>query len=639
MASDLGRLSALGPREPWQCAYLFPHSWDDLSQCYTRFRNLPLGKKVVLRGRLDGELDVRYNDKKVPRLSGYITDGLVQVGFSAFGDSRPIQNAILEAPEDVILYGEVSIFNRSLTLKGVEVIPPNWVGRLRPIYPGKTKVISPDTVRKRMMSVLGSAVPQAIDWLCSSMKRHERDLLALVECEEGWTLDELVKRAHLPRSLKEGRYAHLMFDRIAALAVVKRSFAHVEKTSVPSRFQALPWRELASSFPFPLSMEQEVAIKDIIKRIQSPGVLRHCLSGDVGTGKTAVYFTVAAAMVAAGGRVVVMLPNEPLAQQIANEFRALWSLINVTYVSGSNTDAGDLSQARLLVGTQALLFRDIGTIDLLIVDEQQKFSRQQREEMLTEGTHLLEVSATCIPRSQALLRFGAISMSRLHQGHVQKTITTRIWRSTERPMAMSDIRDTIDQGGKVIVVYPKRVTDDTSSVLLPSADEAFHQWNRLFPDLVRLAHGGLDEEENAVAIRDMVEGAGAILISTSLIEVGINIPNLRRIVVVHAERFGLSTLHQIRGRVAREGGEGFCDLILPFKVKEEVEERLQILCDSNDGFVVAEADMKIRGFGDLSSVSSKQSGSDETFLYGRNLQVDALDFILSRDTGQPLIAG
>ena len=431
--------------------------------------------------------------------------------------------------------------------------------------------------------------------------------------------------------MDEGRAAQATLERIAALGVVRESAKYYLPSSTPVSAVSTPrWDVWANRIPFTLAQEQQNAINEILQRHYSGRILRHCLSGDVGTGKTAVYGTVAATALSSGQRVAIMLPNETLARQTYTDLSTWWPELCPRFISGSSKPDGDLRQNQFLIGTQALLFANLGKIDLLIVDEQQKFSREQREKLLDAQTGLLEVTATCIPRSQALIRFGTLSMSKLRQGHVQKTIHTRIWRSEGRRQLMFDVRQTIEAGAKVLVVYPKRDRGGQDSVsILPSAEEAFSQWDRLFPDKVRLAHGGLDDNLNEEAILDLRSGKASILVSTSLVEVGINIPNLRRCVVVHAERFGLSTLHQMRGRVARDGGVGYCDLMLPNPVKEDVDYRLQILEATSDGFEVAEHDMAIRGFGNLAPDSERQSGFDETFLFGRPLKPELLDAVLN----------
>jgi ATP-dependent DNA helicase RecG len=172
---------------------------------------------------------------------------------------------------------------------------------------------------------------------------------------------------------------------------------------------------------------------------------------------------------------------------------------------------------------------------------------------------------------------------------------------------------------------------------LKSAAEVFDKWEKLFPGRARLIHGQMTAADKESALADMRSGAAAVLIATTVIEVGMNLPLLRRVVVIHPERFGVSTLHQIRGRVARHGGVGYCDLFLPNPVKETTMERLRILERTQDGFTVAEHDMRLRGVGDLSRISSRQSGADLTFFFGRPVSVEALDAVMIKmdEMGEP----
>ena len=357
--------------------------------------------------------------------------------------------------------------------------------------------------------------------------------------------------------------------------------------------------------------------------------MRRLLSGDVGTGKTAVYGLALAYCIKHGAKAAVLLPNQTLARQIHGDMTAWWPELKPHLVTG-NSEQVDASSS-LVIGTTALLHRDLGEQDILVVDEQHKFSREQRERLAKPGVHLLEVSATSIPRTQALVRYGALHVSKLTQGHVRKVINTSIITHGDRAVLFADLRKAISRGDKLLVIYPRRgdEEDDIESPL-PSAEEAFASWRHAFGDLVRLVHGARAAEENQQTIQDMIEGRARVLVSTTVVEVGVTIPGLRHCVVVHAERFGLTTLHQIRGRLCRDGGSGTFALYLPAPVKPEVHARLQVLVDTTDGFEVAERDMRIRGFGDLSANSDKQTGDGMGFLIGRPVDVDALDQAIAR---------
>jgi ATP-dependent DNA helicase RecG len=282
-------------------------------------------------------------------------------------------------------------------------------------------------------------------------------------------------------------------------------------------------------------------------------------------------------------------------------------------------------RSQIVIGTTALLHREGVKPRLVIVDEQHKFSREQREQMVGHGVHLLEVSATCIPRSQALVQYGVMSVSRLNGCHVNKTIHTKVWTNNERHGLFNSIKQTVASGHKVLVIYPKRGEGDDEDGGLQSVERAAASWDRVFPNQIRVAHGGRTADENDAAIKDVSAGRACILISTTVIEVGITIPRLRHAIVVHAERFGLTTLHQLRGRLCRDGGTGHFDLYLPSPCKKDVFDRLSILEKTADGFEVAEMDMRLRGFGDLSANSDKQTGDGASFLIGRNVSVDMLE--------------
>ncbi len=238
-----------------------------------------------------------------------------------------------------------------------------------------------------------------------------------------------------------------------------------------------------------------------------------------------------------------------------------------------------------------------------------------------------------------LARYGVVKVSKLTKPHTPMDIHTRIWSAEQSKELGRQVFETIKNGDQVLYVYPLREADECEEEKpagapgrrgneLTSATEIFEKWEKIYPGKVRLIHGQMADDEKTAALCDMREGRAAVLIATTVVEVGTNLPKLRRVVIVHPERHGLTTLHQIRGRVARLGGEGWCDLFLPYPLKEASMKRLQVLEETQDGFKVAEHDMRVRGVGDLSSNSSKQSGADGTFLFGRPVSIEALDAVM-----------
>ncbi len=622
--SGLGRLTALGIREPWQVAFYLPERWEDYSRVAQGERDLrdaPENARVCVAGRVHGDPSIRYDDgppRVVARIA--LSDG-ARVGITLFGNTK--EHAARLAPgRRVALAGEPRWIGGTWWLRNAAFVPERWIGRLCPVYPGRRGVIRADTVRERITDILPFVLPDACDWL----REH-------VPVDAPASLHEIIMDAHQPANILRGVNAHRWLVRANA-AYVAREVARIvsERRGEPrfriARDPALVDR-IAGALPFRLTGEQWRAVHEILRDMEE-GTMRRVLSGDVGTGKTPTYGVVAAYVAHAGGRVAIMMPNQTLARQAHEALSSWWPELAPVLVTGEGGAArSGLADARIVVGTTAILFRPELDPDLMIVDEQQKFSREQRERLVRPGVHLLEVSATCIPRTQALVHYGALAVSMLRRGHAKRSIRTEIATAKDRVRLFEEVRRRVEDGERVLVVYPRRGDDDGDEEdrdRLPSAEEAFGVWRRHFGDRVRLAHGGMTGEETHAAVRDLAEGRADVLVATTVIEVGVNVPRLRMCVVVHAERFGLTTLHQMRGRLCREGGEGLFVLYLPRRPRDErVLHRLEVLVRTDDGFEVAEADMRLRGFGDLAPDGERQTGDGTGFLVGRPVDFDALE--------------
>ena len=636
--TPLGRLKSFGLSAPWQVALFLPSGWDDLTRPLVDFsRPIFPGDTYVVVGQLIGDPQVRFGSG-APRLTGYLTDPHGRrVGFSAFGDTRTFEDSLKANREKVVLVGQMDIFNERPWLKNPEIVSPSWLGRIRPRYSGKTGVINPETVRDRVLGLLRGAVPMAAKFLEEELKvfGSPTELVKAAGVPD-WSLDALLYLAHIPHTVEEGKKAQEALERLAAMGIL--ASARINQTEGKVRaFLPGNWKQRAASISFPLTDEQEAAIEDACRDMATHEPMRRLLTGDVGTGKTAVFGTVCAAVADGQGKSIILLPNFVLAGQVAREMSEWWPDLRIQVVTGETKDLDP--EAAILVGTTALLHRTLPwKADLVVVDEQQKFSREQREQLIAANTNLLESTATCIPRSMALARYGVVKVSKLTQCHAKKTLHTRVWYRDQWAQLFSDTMNTLRSGSQVLLVYPLREKGEEDKEPkedqkgpqkeLRSAAEVFDIWEKKFPGRVRLLHGQMSDSDKDAALRDMREGRADVCISTTVVEIGVTIPNLRRVIVVHPERHGLTTLHQIRGRLARLGGEGWCDLFLPYHVKEQTMERLRVLERTTDGFEIAEWDMKLRGVGDLSKASDKQSGSDDTFLFGRPVRMEILDEVM-----------
>lgn len=634
--ATLGRLKSFGMRSIDQAPLLLPKGYDDLRTVSRSFEWLVEGEKVAVVGHLAGPPSVTLQG--TPRMTAYIVDTHgFRMGFTFFGDTRELQKEFQQRSGELVMLGTVKTLGDSLWLSNPEIVDAGWVGRVRPDYPGIHRVINPDTARERMSRILPDAIPMAGRSVWSVLNGSALAVRLAATLLREWVggplsppeqIEHLLRTAHWPTSPEDGCEAQARLERLAALSIWVRMEQNRGK-GVPSRWaKVAPIDQRAAALPFTLSDSQKSAVEAVRVDLRSGRPMRRLISGDVGTGKSAVLGLAIASVVDAGGRVFLIAPSQTLAEQLHAEFLQWWpdlTLLTTLAVGGRSHGA---ASSRLVVGTTALLHGDFGPADLVVVDEQHKFSVAQREQLVGSGCHLLEATATCIPRTQALAKYGVLDVSVL-KSRVSKNIRTRIWHGHERSDLWKEVLATMRAGHQVLVIYPTR-SDDAEKDDLPSAEAAAARWERSAPGKVGLAHAGRTEQENTEVLQRMREGSLLVLVSTVLVEVGINIPGLRRVVVMHAERFGLTQLHQIRGRAARHGGEGWFDLVLPRKVGDESQARLGVLERVTDGFEVAQEDLRLRGFGDLGAASERQTGSDGTFLFGRGVNVSYMDEMLER---------
>ena len=346
--------------------------------------------------------------------------------------------------------------------------------------------------------------------------------------------------------------------------------------------------------PFTPTNDQINAINDIRDDLSAVQAKRRVIMGDVGSGKTLVIL--AAALSVYPQSAILMAPTSILSEQIYNEAkRLLPPFMNVMLVRSGEKKI-DFSGVNLIVGTHALLFHELPNSPLVMVDEQHRFGSNQRkkiEELASnedERANFVQFSATPIPRTLSLIQSEIVNFSFLKQMPFKKNITSQILGASEFGFLLAHIKKQLAGGFQVAIIYP--LVESSESSNYQSLSEAQGFWLKNFKN-VFVTHGK-DKEKEEILRRFREEGE--ILLSTTVVEVGISLPRLNTIVIVGAERLGLATLHQLRGRVGRNGGDGYCFLFTKLK---EAPARLKEFCATNDGFKVAELDLKNRQSGDI----------------------------------------
>ena len=405
---------------------------------------------------------------------------------------------------------------------------------------------------------------------------------------------------------------------------------------------------LAKALPFNLTSAQKRVLGEIKRDMLAPHPMNRLIQGDVGSGKTIVALMSALIAIENGAQTAVLAPTEILAEQHYRQFHH-WMTplqLNCALLTGSTPKAErqsileKLSQGeiQLLVGTHAILqpdvqFKDLG---LVIIDEQHRFGVQQRQQLRKKGhsPDTLVMTATPIPRTLSLTLYGDLAMSVIDELPPGRTpITTRIARASQRQQLLDFVCRELDKGYQVYFVYP--LVEESERSELKAATDAFEALQSELGEKYNggLLHGRLHSRDKEAVMDQFKKGEISYLVSTTVIEVGIDVPNASVMVIEHAERFGLAQLHQLRGRVGRGAAKSYCILVQSDQCSNDGRQRLQIMQQSNDGFVIAEADLELRGPGEF--LGTRQAGI-ENFRVA-NLLDDAVVLEQAREDALQLV--
>ncbi len=375
-----------------------------------------------------------------------------------------------------------------------------------------------------------------------------------------------------------------------------------------------------SALGFKLTPSQEQALTEIFAAQASGQRMLRMLQGDVGAGKTLVAFFAMLNAIECGAQAALMAPTEVLARQHAQSLRPLAEAAGVTLGLLTGRERGKERDAllerlasgelKILIGTHALItesvvFRDLG---LVVVDEQHRFGVHQRLALSGKGhvpADILVMTATPIPRTLQLTAYGDLDMSRLREKPAgRQPIVTRMRPLADLDEVIDRLKGALAQGARAFWVCP--LVEENEDLDLTAAEERFDVLNHHLPGQVRLIHGRMKPAEKDAAIADFRDGRASVLVATTVIEVGVDVPDATIIIIEHAERFGLAQLHQLRGRVGRGTKPSSCLLLFQGPLGETARARLECICGTEDGFLIAEEDLRLRGAGEL--LGERQSG-------------------------------
>ena len=606
----LEKLENAGLRTVGDILSFFPRKYEDFAS-FTKLGEIQPGK-VLFKARAE-KVSLRRVRRGMTLVEAILTDGEEKV--KAIWFNQPYRVSQLQSGDEFYFSGDFEFqYNRyQITNPRVmkrEELPKgeNFAGEdgeIVPIY-RQIRGLKTEIVRKILLE------------LRPMMEILPETLPAKIVAREGLiSRSEAVKWIHFPPSSEKFDLAlkrlafEEIFEIIFAAKLNKIENEKLDGYEIPFDLSAV--KKFTENLPFDLTNSQRMASWEIIQDMKNGTPMNRLLQGDVGSGKTMVAAISVLNAVRAGFQVAVLAPTEILASQLAENFEK--SLrgqeIRVAFLSGSvkgkarktlyeKLEAGEID---ILVGTHAIIQEKVkfSRLGLVVIDEQHRFGVAQRQKILEKSAqkmpHLLAITATPIPRSLQLTLFGDLSVSILREKPKgRKPILTEVISPVSRASMISKIKEEISKGRQAFVIVS--AISESSNDEIKSVETEFKRLKREFSKLkIGQLHGKMKPEEKDSVMSDFLAKKFDILLSTTVIEVGVDVPNASVIVIENADRFGLSQLHQLRGRVGRGGGDAFCFLAMSSTAKPPA--RLKEIEKTDDGFVLAEKDLELRGPGEI----------------------------------------
>lgn len=587
----------------------FPFRYEDFKS--KNVLELEDGEKAVISGLVVTPANVQYYGYKRNRLRFTIKQGEVVLAVNFF--NQPYLADKVEVGSTIAIFGKWDKAKASLT--GMKILA-QVEDDLQPVYR-----VAQGISQASLVKVIKTAFDQGLELLL-----EENLPQVLLERYQLLGRSQAVRAMHFPKDLVEYKQAlrRVKFEELFYFQMQLQVLKH--ETKDVSQGLIIPWQadlleKKKATLPFELTAAQERSLNEILQDMKSPAHMNRLLQGDVGSGKTVVAGLAMYTTYTAGLQSALMVPTEILAEQHFDSLSQLFPELRIILLTGGMKpaerrqalEAIEAGQVDMIVGTHALIQEGVTyhQLGLVIIDEQHRFGVGQRRILREKGNNpdVLMMTATPIPRTLAITAFGDMDVSIIDQIPAgRKPIITRWVKHEQLEVVLDWLRKELQRGAQVYVISP--LIEESEALDLKNAIALEEELKAYFGDKAQVAllHGKMKSEEKDAIMQDFKKGKIDILVSTTVIEVGVNVPNATVMLIMDADRFGLSQLHQLRGRVGRGDKQSYAVLVANPKT-ESGKKRMKIMTETTDGFVLAEEDLKMRGSGEI--FGTRQSGLPE----------------------------
>ena len=601
----------------------YPYKYVDRSRVY-RIADLRPDMPYVQFCARFSSLNVVGAGRKA-RLAATVTDGTGVVELVWFKGMQYVRSAV-RPDTDYLFFGKPTEFNHSITVAHPEMEPVVGgqmpaVSPLQAFYNTtermKKSYLNSKAIQKMMTTLfvqMGGSIPETlpehIRTRCGLMSRA--DALRVIHFPAD---NRQLEKARLSLKFEELFYIHINILRTRTARHTRQAGNRMPKVG---RLLNTFYKE---KIPFEPTGAQKRVVREIVADMNTGCQMNRLVQGDVGSGKTLVALMVMLVVVDNGFQTCLMAPTEILATQHFHSIAAMLDglPVRVELLTGSTRKSvrtqllADLAAGRIdiLIGTHALIEDTVvfANLGLAIIDEQHRFGVAQRAKLWAKNVrppHVLVMTATPIPRTLAMTVYGDLDVSVIDElPPGRKPVVTEHYYHSRRGRLNAFVRSEIDKGRQVYVVYP--LIEESEKMDIKNLTDGYEYMQSIFPDCnVSMVHGRLRPAEKDEAMRRFASGESKIMVATTVIEVGVNVPNATVMIIESAERFGLSQLHQLRGRVGRGADQSYCILMTGDRLSEDTRRRMEVMTGTTDGFEIAEADMRLRGPGNMEG--TQQSG-------------------------------